>query len=399
MRYPSYVAAIIERLEAEGFEAYIVGGSVRDVLLGRDPNDYDVTTSASPSETLAVFHDMRTIPTGIKHGTVTVLSEGHPVEVTTFRIDGEYIDSRRPESVIFTDDISKDLSRRDFTVNAMAYSEKRGIIDLFSGREDLDNRLIRAVGDPERRFDEDALRILRAFRFAAQLDFDIESETLLAAKKLMHKLSAVAAERRAAEFIRTICSNTPSTALALMAESSAFDHLTGGYIPAAQYTAALCRAPKEPYIRLAILLCGLGADQMREILTSLKLPNKLISSTVRTSAELCAEHSTDAKDARRFIGRCGELCEGVLAALAAVGRLSPQFEAYVRESLDKKHCVCAGDLALHGDGIIKLGASGKEIGRIIDILLDAVLEDPTLNERETLSEIALRELKRIRETE
>ena len=171
MKYPRYVADVITRLEECGHEAYIVGGSVRDMLLSKAPNDYDVTTSARPTETLEIFKDMRTIPTGLKHGTVTVMSRGNPIEITTFRIDGEYLDSRRPESVSFTDDVTADLSRRDFTVNAMAYSEKRGLIDVFGGKNDLEKRIIRAVRDPKERFSEDALRIMRAFRFSSQLGF------------------------------------------------------------------------------------------------------------------------------------------------------------------------------------------------------------------------------------
>ena len=181
MKYPEYIKNCIEMLEAAGYSAYAVGGAVRDSLLGKEPSDWDVTTSAKPEETLDVFKNFRTIPTGIKHGTVTVLeNDGKkyiPVEITTFRIDGEYRDSRHPESVEFSKDVRDDLSRRDFTVNAMAFNEKEGIIDVFGGQNDLEKCIIRAVGDPEKRFSEDALRILRAFRFASQLEFEIEEST------------------------------------------------------------------------------------------------------------------------------------------------------------------------------------------------------------------------------
>ena len=176
MNIPEYVRVIIERLEAAGHEAYIVGGSLRDMLIGRAPSDFDVTTSALPEKTLALFSDMRAIPTGIEHGTITVLSDGFPIEVTTFRTDGEYLDSRHPESVSFTSDVCDDLSRRDFSMNAIAYNEKRGIVDPFCGREDINNKIIRAVGDPDTRMREDALRIMRALRFSAQLSFSIEEK-------------------------------------------------------------------------------------------------------------------------------------------------------------------------------------------------------------------------------
>ena len=181
---PSYVKVIMNRIDGAGYEAFAVGGSLRDILLGKEPHDWDVTTSALPEEAMALFPDMHVIPTGIKHGTVTVVSSGFPIEITTYRVDGDYTDSRRPDKVQFTRNIEDDLSRRDFTVNALAYNEKRGLVDLFDGKNDLENKILRAVGDPEKRFTEDALRIMRAFRFSAQLGFDIEESTLAAAKKL-----------------------------------------------------------------------------------------------------------------------------------------------------------------------------------------------------------------------
>ena len=178
IKIPEYAESVLERLEQNGEEAYIVGGSLRDSLLGKAASDYDVATSALPERTLEIFSDYRVIATGLKHGTVTVMSDGKPIEVTTFRVDGGYSDSRHPDSVSFTRSIEEDVSRRDFTVNAMAYSQRRGLVDLFGGRDDLAKGIIRAVGDPERRFDEDALRIMRAFRFSAQLDFEIEEKSL-----------------------------------------------------------------------------------------------------------------------------------------------------------------------------------------------------------------------------
>ena len=172
MNYPEYLKKIINRIELSGHEAFIVGGALRDAMLGREVNDYDVTTSALPFEIAEIFSDLHVIETGLKHGTVTVVADGHPVEITTYRVDGDYKDSRHPDGVRFTKRIEDDLARRDFTVNAMAYNDRRGLVDLFFGKSDLENKIIRAVGDPVRRFDEDALRIMRAFRFSSKLCFD-----------------------------------------------------------------------------------------------------------------------------------------------------------------------------------------------------------------------------------
>ena len=204
IQLPSAVSAALERLERAGFDAYAVGGCVRDSIIGRTPNDWDITTSARPEETAAVFSDLRTIETGIKHGTLTVLYDGMPLEITTYRLDGEYTDNRHPVEVTFSDRVEDDLARRDFTVNAMAYHPKRGIVDLFGGKEDISRRVIACVGEPEMRFYEDGLRILRAIRFAAVLDFSIDPATAEAVHKLSHLLENIAAERIREEFCKLI---------------------------------------------------------------------------------------------------------------------------------------------------------------------------------------------------
>ena len=204
---PEDVSFIIIKLEERGFEAYAVGGCVRDTLIGRIPGDWDITTSALPAEIKETFR--RTVDTGIEHGTVTVLLGDSSYEVTTYRIDGEYRDNRHPERVSFTDSVREDLRRRDFTINAMAYNERTGILDLFGGKEDLENGIIRCVGDADERFDEDALRILRAVRFAAQLDFDIEKKTAAAITGHAENLEAVSRERILTEISKLICSAHP----------------------------------------------------------------------------------------------------------------------------------------------------------------------------------------------
>ena len=204
---PAGAAKILHTLEDAGFEAFVVGGCVRDSLLGREPHDWDITTSAGPQEVKALFP--RTIDTGLKHGTVTVLMGREPYEVTTYRIDGDYLDGRHPSEVTFTSSLREDLQRRDFTINAMAYSESRGLQDCFDGVSDLENGRIRAVGDPMKRFGEDALRIMRAVRFAAQLGYEIEEETVQAMKALAPTLSKVSAERIAAELEKLLVSPHP----------------------------------------------------------------------------------------------------------------------------------------------------------------------------------------------
>ena len=215
---PEHVRGIMDRIEDAGHEAFAVGGSLRDALLGIPPHDWDVTTSALPDTVASLFPDKHVIPTGLQHGTVTVVADGDPIEITTYRVDGEYTDSRRPDAVRFTTSIEDDLSRRDFTVNAMAYSDVRGLVDLFGGRADLEGKIIRAVGDPEKRFTEDALRIMRAFRFSAQLDFEIEKDTLEAALKLRKRLKNIAKERIGSEFMRLLSSSAASRSLTLMGE-------------------------------------------------------------------------------------------------------------------------------------------------------------------------------------
>lgn len=389
MQYPKYVAEVIERLEKNGFEAYIVGGSVRDTLMNRAPNDYDVATSALPDEILNIFDDMKTIPTGIKHGTVTVISEGNPIEITTFRIDGEYKDSRRPESVSFTARIEEDLSRRDFTVNAMAYSKKRGLVDPFSGKEDISKRTIRAVGDPEKRFSEDALRIMRAFRFSAQLGFDIDSDTLSAAAVSRDELSQIARERISAEFLKLISSEYAETTLKIMRNAGFMSFVFKEYLPSNELISAACaNAPCSERIRLALLLSQATDEQKESILGDLRLSTKL-SSNILSISKKCASHLCgDDASARRFIGGCGELLDDVLSAAAALGNLDKEFEKRIRDNLAKKICTKTSELEVNGSDLVRLGISGHAVGETLGKLLDRVLADPSVNNKKILLQIA-----------
>lgn len=205
-KLPRKITTALNQLNKAGYEAYIVGGCVRDMLMHKTPHDFDITTSALPEQTCEVFNGYEIIPTGIKHGTVTVLYEGEPLEITTFRTDGEYSDNRHPDSVTFTASLEKDLARRDFTMNAIAYNPSTGIIDPFNGREDIRSKIIRCVGNPDERFREDALRIMRAMRFSASLDFEIETETSRAMQNNRKLLNNIAVERIYAELIKTLSS-------------------------------------------------------------------------------------------------------------------------------------------------------------------------------------------------
>lgn len=389
MQYPQYVSDVIERLERHGHEAYIVGGSVRDTLMGRVPNDYDVATSALPDETLGLFEDMRTIPTGIKHGTVTVINEGNPIEITTFRIDGEYKDSRHPETVSFTRRIEEDLSRRDFTVNAMAYSKTRGLVDPFLGKEDISKKVIRAVGDPEKRFSEDALRIMRAFRFSAQLGFDIDSDTLSAAAAARDKMSQVARERISTELLKLIVSKYAEAPLKTMKDAGFMPFIFKEYLPSNELiSAATQKAPSSERIRLAILLSQATDEQKKSILGELRLSTKLslniLSISKKCSSRLCG----DDLSARRFIGGCGELLEDVLSAADALGNLDKEFEERVRDNLAKKVCTSTSELAVNGSDLVKLGIRGTAVGATLAKLLCEVLADPSLNNKKFLLQTA-----------
>ena len=283
---PEKVKLIIERLESHGFEAYAVGGCVRDKILKRVPDDWDITTSAKPEEVKVLF--CVTIDTGIKHGTVTVLIEKEGFEVTTFRLDGDYTDGRHPDNIEFTASLTEDLKRRDFTINAMAYSERRGLVDKFGGTEDLKNRLIRAVGIPEERFGEDALRLLRALRFAAQLNFEIEENTYKAVKNLSNTIEKVSAERVAKELEKLILSNNPDK-MRLVYESGIMsvwlpelnEYFKNDIDKAEVYLKAMKSAfyadRKELLmIRLSLLLERTGAEAAYKALRRLKLDNETV---------------------------------------------------------------------------------------------------------------------------
>ena len=378
---PKYVRNVLDRLCENGEKAYVVGGSLRDMLLGKEPHDFDLASSAEPMRACEIFSDMRVIKTGLAHGTVTVLSGGQPIELTTFRVDGKYLDMRRPDSVIFTRCIEDDLSRRDFTVNAMAYNENDGLIDLFGGKEDLNNKIIRTVGDPYERFSEDALRIMRAFRFSAQLDFEIEEKTLEAAGSLANKLSFIAKERIFSELLRLICSPSPERPLKQMRDLGVFEYVFENFAPSDRAIELLPLVENDDMTRLAVFFCDSDGDIARQELALLKASGrhrsasrivsaaKLSYSTRKDMAELRAKLSLDTDIALRLSVLLGNSNESALALL------------------DDNTPYSISQLAISGDDLISLGYSGREIGKTLARLLDAVIEDPSLNTKEALLNI------------
>ncbi len=383
MQIPQQVDSIIEKLHAGGYEAFAVGGCVRDTLLGREPEDWDITTSAKPEQVKRLFR--RTIDTGILHGTVTVVIDRTGYEVTTYRIDGEYEDGRHPKQVEFTSSLTEDLKRRDFTINAMAYSYETGIVDAFGGIDDLKRRVIRCVGEPMERFGEDALRILRAIRFSAQLDFSIEEETRRAIAVIAPDISRVSRERIQMELTRLLMSDHPERICEVFQTgisryvSSAFARIPWEKvrIPA--------KLPVKKYIRWAAFLRVAAPETAEQILQDLKMDRDTIRKVKTLVSWSGRRLEAEAAVVRRGMsGMEPELWDALLE-LNEYPQKIRDITAAVRangDCLDLKH------LAVTGQDLIAAGVKpGKGMGTILNRLLEAVLEDPGLNREECLMDI------------
>ena len=429
---PQAVKEIIERLESAGYEAFAVGGCVRDAVLGRVPADWDITTSAMPEEVKGLFS--RTIDTGIQHGTVTVMKDHVGYEVTTYRIDGDYDDARLPKEVSFTSNLVEDLKRRDFTINAMAYNDRVGIVDEFDGIEDLEKGIIRCVGEAKDRFGEDALRMLRAVRFSAQLGFKIDETTKEAINELAPNLEKISAERIQAELVKLLVSDHPEylraayetgiTAVVLpefddimkQEQNDAFHENTVG-----EHTLrSLLQVENDKVLRLTMLFHDVGkpmtysrteegvtrffghpdisSDMSREIMRRLKFDND----TTDKVKKLTAVHDLFIKNApnrvRRAMSKVGKELfpyflkvrkANILAwkedaqekALADLKELTDIYEGI----LERGECVCIKELVVDGKDLIAAGVQqGKQIGEILNELLEIVLEEPEKNKKETL---------------
>lgn len=411
---------IIDNIRSHGYEAFIVGGCVRDAVLGRIPGDWDITTSAKPEQVKEIFG--KTVDTGLKHGTVTIIKHGKGYEVTTYRIDGEYLDGRHPETVEFTPDLREDLKRRDFTINAMAYSHETGIVDEFEGMEDLKRRVIRCVGRAGDRFTEDALRILRAVRFAAQLDFVIEDETYKAIVKIAPNLTHVSKERIQVELTKLLLSDHPEK-IWMVDETGIADYVTSGFpevferelerenshnagenetpgkcgclVDGASRDAlkecwtGLAALPADKSHRWAGFLRHMTPEQAVKILRGLKLDNDTIGNVKSMVMAFQAPLAVDKAQIRKLLSRVteyqflGAMQLKKLDGDETVPELLQLFEE-IREAGD---CVSLKQLAVNGGDLLQQGLEkGKQIGDGLMYLLNLVLEEPKLNKKDILLE-------------
>lgn len=394
MKIPKYVLKILTVIQNNGYTAYLVGGCVRDHYLGKQPKDYDIATSATPDRVQSLFQ--KTVPTGIKHGTITVIETDGVCEVTTYRVDGKYEDNRRPESVQYVKTIEDDLSRRDFTINAIAYDGTKSV-DPFYGRLDIQNKCIRAVGNPDDRFKEDALRMLRAVRFAAQLHFTIEIQTKLSIKDNANLLRNISTERIRDELCKILLSDNPSYGFRLLVDLDLLSVVIPELVLCEHIVSVVKHSPKDIVVRLAALFHELeGSIIIQNILKRLKFDNKIIAQVTT----LVKEHGSRYLNLRpiqvkKFINRVGvENLEKLFELQIADTKAHEpphDFEDvfYMREAVRKvlfeKQPLTTKDLHINGHDLIQLGIKqGKEIGKILNELLELVLEDESMNERDIL---------------
>ena len=381
-------AWIVEQLEKAGYEAYVVGGCVRDALMGIPPKDWDITTSAKPEEVKAVFPV--TFDTGIEHGTVSIRYDHETYEVTTYRIDGAYTDHRRPTEVAFTSQLYEDLARRDFTINAMAYHPQRGLIDYFEGQRDLKEGCIRCVGEATERFEEDALRMLRAIRFAARLQFTIERKTFEAIQIKAAGLAHVSRERVADEMNKTLLCENPQ-GLRQIVSGGLYPYICQQFRSETEASIdfdAPAKVAAQKSLRWAALLYPLGSERAGRVRRELKFDNTTHRDTVHLLQFREAALPQTGRDMRFFLNRLGtEYFEALCDLKGATGQASEEelssgwkiFEA------ERHQCVTLHQLAVSGRDLIGAGAqTGKELGRALGLLLELVMERPEMNDKEKL---------------
>ncbi|MBE7057295.1 MAG: HD domain-containing protein [Ruminococcaceae bacterium] len=434
---PEEVNIAFDMLTNAGFEAYIVGGCVRDFLMGTDPDDFDITTSALPFEIKEVFKDFKVIETGLKHGTVTVVIKHFHLEITTFRTESSYSDNRHPDHVHFTRSLKEDLARRDFTVNAMAYNPVVGLVDIFGGRKDLENKIIRTVGEAKERFSEDALRILRALRFASKLGFDIEENTLQAARELKESLKNVAAERVYVEFTKLLCGKNTGSVLMSCPD------ILGVWVPEIlpmvgfkqhnfhhiydvwEHTVKVVEnVPAVPHLRLAALMHDMGKPGTfslddkgvghfyghpkistvlaGNVLNRLKVDNE----TRHKVVELVRHHDTplqaDSKAIKRKLNKLGEqlffdlidICRGDNMGQAPEYRSRQKHldlvEETARSIINQEECFSLKTLAVNGSDLMAVGFKpGPELGEVLKFLLELVMDSKIENSKEDLLKVAV----------
>ncbi len=377
---PKEVKKILSVLNQNGFEAYIVGGCVRDILMGKAPHDFDITTSAKPKQIKSLFN--KTADTGIKHGTVTVIENGIPFEVTTFRTESGYSDLRRPDKVYFVKDIKEDLSRRDFTMNAIACSLNGEITDPFGGQTDIKNKVIKTVGDPYKRFSEDALRILRLFRFSSTLDFSPEKNTLNAALTLTNELNKISTERIVSELKKTVCSDFPENSMPLF-ETKALSFLEIENCPKLDN---LKHIRKNTELRMFVFL-KLSTKNVLKTSKELKLSRKetdKISDLLYIDENLKSEEKTEIKTVLSKLKYPEIFDDFIDYAKIYSGLDSEKLKANYKEILNNKEPYKISDLAVDGSFITAFGISGQEVGNELYRLLRLVIRNPELNRKELL---------------
>lgn len=432
---PYEVLSTLSVLQTAGYDAFLVGGCIRDCLMGRAPHDWDITTSAMPEQVLALFRGLghTVVETGLKHGTVTVVGNDDSYEVTTFRQDGEYTDGRHPNTIEFCSDVKDDLARRDFTINAIAWSPVTGLVDPFDGQKDIGNRIIRGVGNPGKRFQEDALRVMRAVRFAATLNFSVDIYTEIAARKNAKKLKWVSMERKRDELMKMLVGD--GIQRVLLNYYDIFFQPIPEILPCVGFeqhnpyhiydvwghiTAAVAYAPKDPIVRLTMLLHDIGKPQCFQMgedgrghfhghgKVSAEIAGHVLgrlrfdSKTLNTVIQLVEVHDRfiepNKRAVRRLLREIGseqfdrlmEVCKADVSAQVK-DKLQPRLEkvellkVMKEEILAEKDCFSMKDLAINGRDLIAAGfAPGPKMGVVLNNLLEAVLADPTLNEKEIL---------------
>jgi len=389
-------AALLDALHAAGYAAYAVGGCVRDSLLGRTAHDWDLCTSALPQQVMELFGAEQCIPTGLQHGTVTIKYGGQLYETTTFRTEGSYTDGRHPDEVQFVPDVREDLARRDFTINAMAYNEAEGLVDPFGGQKDLQNGLLRAVGEPQQRFTEDALRILRLYRFAARFGFALDAATARAARQLAPHLDCISAERIQEELAKLLAAPQPGAYLEPAVLAVVLPELTPAALEAAKPVVDACPAGEENLpVRWAALLGALGEADTRRVLKRLRCSNACIEETAVLVRETAGEGVSEEKASahpgdihiRQLLGRYGLCTVERLCALCAA--LHPQaaptcaLAAQRARQLDADGVCCrVSQLAVNGRDLMAAGIpAGPALRRVLEALLDGVIRAEYPNEK------------------
>ena len=392
IRMDEGAAELLDTLHRAGYAAYVVGGCVRDSLLGLTPHDWDLCTSALPQQGMELFGEEKCIPTGLQHGTVTVKQGGGLYEITTFRTEGTYTDGRHPDEVHFVPDVREDLARRDFTINAMAYNEKEGLVDPFGGQTDLQSGILRAVGVPHQRFTEDALRILRLYRFAARFGFSIDPPTAQAAQKLCAHLDCVSVERIEEELAKLLSAPAPAAYLDEKILGVVLPELSPEALAAAKPVVDACPAGEQALpVRLAALLLSLGEDGTRRTLRRLRCSNACIEETAVLVREAVPGVPVSLNIyARRLLGKYN-LC--TVQRLAALGTaLQPEHAAdfaalsELAERLDADGVCCrVSQLAVNGRDLMAAGVpAGPGIRKVLEALLDGVIREEYPNERQAL---------------